>query len=210
MAGFALVELRHMLSEMGEERCSELLSQFSCPLNKDVESFLKRKAILFQRQGIANTFLVYASYQGTNVLVGYFSLANKHIRVSKKSLSSSLRTRIKKFATYDKDLDEYGLTASLIGQLGKNFANGYNNLITGDELMFLALKMVRMGQMILSGKIVYLECEDIPKLIDFYKDHGFVCFGTRDLERDERDDIKTKYLVQMLKYFDDKDDRKLI
>ncbi|MCU5941466.1 N-acetyltransferase, partial [Clostridioides difficile] len=50
------------------------------------------------------------------------------------------------------------------------------------------------------GKIVYLECEDKPKLIEFYKDNGFVDFGKRSLDKDETDSLDGGYLVQMLKY----------
>jgi len=50
------------------------------------------------------------------------------------------------------------------------------------------------------GKIVYLECEDKPKLKDFYTENGFVVFGERKLDRDEMDDFEDTYLIQMLKY----------
>ena len=51
------------------------LSDFSCPLNADVEDFLKFKAIEFSRQGLAQTHLVMASYRDKPVLVGYFAMA---------------------------------------------------------------------------------------------------------------------------------------
>ena len=35
---------------------------------------------------------------------------------------------------------------------------------------------------------------------DFYKSNGFVEFGMRELEADERDDLTQTYLVQLLKY----------
>ncbi|HBF3466448.1 TPA: N-acetyltransferase, partial [Clostridioides difficile] len=55
-------------------------------------------------------------------------------------------------------------------------------------------------QLDMGGKIVYLECEDKPKLIEFYKDNGFVDFGKRSLDKDETDSLDGDYLVQMLKY----------
>lgn len=39
MTGYALVNLVNFLNELGEERTKELLSEFSCPLNQDVEFF---------------------------------------------------------------------------------------------------------------------------------------------------------------------------
>ena len=87
----------------------------------------------------------------------------------------------------------------MIGQLGKNYANGYNNLITGEELLKLALDKVQEMQHIVGGKIVYLECEKKEQLIEFYSQNGFVNFGTRTLDRDETN-LTGEELVQMLKY----------
>ena len=40
------------------------LDKFSCILNKDVEKFLREKAVLFDRQGWSKTHLLYTSYKG--------------------------------------------------------------------------------------------------------------------------------------------------
>ena len=62
---------------------------------------------------------------------------------------------------------------------------------------------MREAQQILGGKIVYLECEDVPALRRFYEDNGFSDFGKRMLEGDERDKMQGQYLIQMLKYLGD-------
>lgn len=105
-----------------------------------------------------------------------------------------------KFGQFDKTVQRYTISAPLIGQLGKNYANGYNELITGDELLKLALDKVKEMQYIVGGKIVYLECEQKDKLIEFYKSNGFVNFGSRALDRDETDKLCGESLVQMLRY----------
>ena len=46
---------------------------------------------------------------------------------------------------------------------------------------------------------VYLECEDKSKLKEFYESNGFICFGKRNLEKDERDRNNGDYLLQMVK-----------
>ena len=51
---------------------------------------------------------------------------------------------------------------------------------------------------------MYLECEDTPKLIDFYTSYGFSEFSRRDTDKDEKKTLKAKHLVQMIKYFKDK------
>jgi len=88
----------------------------------------------------------------------------------------------------------------LIAQLSKNYANGHNRLITGDELLRIACNKVAQAQEMIGGKIVYLECEDKPNLIQFYESNGFVNFGQRTLDRDETEVLSGKYLIQMLKY----------
>lgn len=201
MTGYNLVNLKELIEQVGEDRTKEILSDFSCELNKDVELFLRSKAIEFAKQAIAQTQLVFTSYKGNPVLVGYFALSNKAIVINKKTLNtSSWRRRIKKFAMRS-DLDgNYYIPAPLIGQIGKNFSNNYNSLISGDELLKLATDKVRETQAVLGGKFIYLECEDKQVLVQFYSNNGFVEFGKRDLERDERDLQSGNYLVQLLKY----------
>ena len=201
MTGFGGINLKDMISEIGEKEVKSILSDFSCPLNADVEHFLKHTAIEFAKQGIARTYLIMASYQNKYVLVGYFSLANKIFCIDRDSFpNQTWRRRIAKFGQYDTTIKRYTLSAPLIGQLGKNFAHNYNQLISGDELLYLALEKVKEMQYIVGGKIVYLECEDKGSLLDFYSENGFVNFGRRYLDRDETDKLSGEYLVQMLKY----------
>lgn len=203
MTGYRVVNLKILVEELGEDRVKSILSDFSCPMNPDVEFFLSKKAIEFSKNGWAQTHLVFASYREEWVLVGYYALANKYINISAKRLgktSSSLRRRISKFATYDSTLKSYILAAPLIAQLGKNYFNGYNELITGDELLEEACDKIRRLQIDVGGKFAYLECEDKQKLIDFYSRNGFCEFDIRYLDRDETDKLDGDYLVQMLKY----------
>lgn len=86
MTGYGLVNLKDMIQELGEGRTKEILSEFSCPLNKDVEFFLHCKAIEFARQGIAQTQLVVTSYKDKPVLVGYFTLSNKVLEIPRKNI----------------------------------------------------------------------------------------------------------------------------
>jgi len=101
---------------------------------------------------------------------------------------------------FDPEFKRYTLAAPLIAQLGKNYYNGYNKLISGDELLKMACDKVSESQRIIGGKIVYLECEDKVKLIEFYSSNGFVAFGKRKLDRDETEVMQGEYLIQMLKY----------
>jgi hypothetical protein len=58
MADYKVVNLRDTLESIGEDSTNTVLSSYSCPLNDDIEQFLKQKAIEFERQGIAGTYSV--------------------------------------------------------------------------------------------------------------------------------------------------------
>lgn len=202
--GFDLVNLKTMTEELGGDRTKEVLSSFTCPLNIDVESFLRTKAIPFAGQGWAQTHLVVASYKKEPVIVGYFSLSNKIITVSdsaKAKLSTGVRKRLNKFSTYEPMTKTMMLSAPLIGQLGKNFTNGYNKLISGAELLQMACDKIKSIQLDLGGKFAYLECEDKPKLVQFYQNNGFIEFDQRRLDPDEVDTLDGHYLIQMIRHF---------
>lgn len=203
MSGYIGVNLKEVLSDesLGENAVKGILSSFSCPLNPDVEHFLKNVAIEFSKQSISSTYLIMASFKNTYVLAGYYTLANKIFCIDKDSLPNrKWKSRMAKFGQFDKAIQRYTISAPLIGQLGKNYVNGYDKLITGDELLKLALNKVKEMQYIVGGKIVYLECEQKEPLIDFYSRNGFVNFGLRPLDRDETSKLSGESLVQMLKY----------
>ena len=201
MAGYSILSLSDIIDEKGEDFCREILSFFSCPPNPDVEKFLtKRSAIDFAKQSIAQTFLVYASYRGKNVLCGYFTIANKYIVVGSHSVSKTTARRLRKFAMPNISDDNLVIMAPLIAQLGKNYMNDYRKLITGDELLKMAIDKVSAAQRIIGGKVVYVECEDIDILKKFYEDNGFVIFGKRRLDKEERGEMNGSHLIQVLKY----------
>lgn len=199
MTGIKIVNLNNLIESIGEEKAKSILSNFSCPLNLDVESFLKFKAIEFAKQGLAATHLVYKKYKKQPVLVGYFSLANKYITVGKNKVSRTVGRRIAKFSVYNQYDNVYSMSAPLIAQLGKNFTDGYNELISGDELLELAIQKVQHVQMDVGGKIAYVECEDKPKLVEFYTRNGFIEFDKRNLDKDETE-LEGEYLIQLLRY----------
>ena len=150
MTGYQVANLKIMLEELGEEQTTALLSKFSCPLNEDVEAFFRKKALEFARQGFSQTHLVLASYRGQPEIVGYFTLANKYITISNDKISNRLKRRINKFATFDRAIRSYCLSAPLIAQLGKNYTDGLNKLITeADRFLlvkwFLCLRPADIG-----------------------------------------------------------------
>lgn len=203
MTGFNIVNMIDFIEVLGEEEVrSAYLSKYSCPMNKDVEQFLREKAILFAKQGLSATHLVFTSYKDQPVLVGYFTLAFKHLAIRYSDrINARLRSRLKKFGTYDPETKTRTIVAPLIAQLGKNYTEGHNKLISGDELLDMACKKVGAIFALGGGKVAYVECEDKPALVEFYNRNGFLVFDRRPLDRDELDVQSTKCYVQMLRYF---------
>jgi len=201
LKGFNLVNLKEMIDVYSEEedKVKNILLSFSS-INKDVEFFLHKRAIEFAKKDLSQTHLLFASHRGQTELIAYFTISSKFLMVRKNALSTTLRKRISKFGNYHEALKQYLIGAPLIAQLGKNYTNNLNELITGDELLKMACEKVKDAQRIIGGKIVYLECEDIVCLKDFYIRNGFVEFGKRKLDKDETDRLEGEYLVQLMKY----------
>ena len=197
--GYKIINLKDIYNTLGESRTKDVLKDYKCDLNSDVEYFLKEKAIEFSKQDISRTFIVTSQFQSEDVIVGYFAIANKSTTIKKSILSNTKRKKLLKYAKYENDNKGYTIALPLIGQLGKNYNNGYNQLITGDILLKFACDKIKETQDILGGRYVFLECEDNQKIKEFYESNGFECFGKRNLEKDERDKNKGEYLLQMLR-----------
>ena len=123
MIGFKVVNLDLLLQVKSEEQIRTILNDFESPLNPDIESFLKYKAVEFSKSAIAKTYLVMASYQGANKIAGYFSVSGSKsfvVKTKGNEISKSMKRRFNKFGTYDAVLKQYHIAAPLIGQLGKN------------------------------------------------------------------------------------------
>lgn len=195
---YNIISLKDMYDSLGEVKLKELLDDFKCDLNNDVEYFIKTKSIEFMKLDLARTFVVTSTYKNKNVIVGYFSLTSKVTTVKKSILSKTMAKRLARFSEKNDIKDYYVIPLPLIGQLSKNYKNNYNELISGDELLKMACNKVKEAQNILGGKFAFLECEDNPKLKEFYESNGFVCFGKRELDKEERGKTSGNYLLQML------------
>ena len=201
MNQYIQINLNDMIEELGEERTKNILSSYSCPVNFDVENFLKNKSIEFSKRGFAKTYLVFwqSEDQTEKHLIGYFTLASKVLSVNKDSVSKNVSKKLGQYGCLNKSSNSYEVSSVLIGQLGKNFDEGNDSLISGDELLQMAIDKVVLAHSVVGGRYTYLECEEKPKLIDFYKRNGFVVFGKRKLDRDETE-FDGCYLIQLMRY----------
>ena len=173
MSAPSSINLLDVIDGAGEDAARSILASYSCPLNQDVESFVQSRAIEFAKQGIAQTHLVYLTIDGQPYLVGFFALANKVLVVKESEVSRSVFKRVRRFGLYDACSRTVSIAMPLIAQFGKNYTEGHDLLISGNDLLEVACKTVSAIQRDLSGKLLYLECDNKPALIGFYEGNGF-------------------------------------
>lgn len=192
------INILDMMKMYGEDSCKTVLSTFMCPLNLDVEDFIHNKAVEFARQRIAVTFLVFKETETNPAFVGYYTLANKFVSIASAHLSKTLQKKIAKFSQYDDSLERFMVSMLLIAQLSRNFNPNLPFSIAGANLLSMALQRVLDVEYLIGGKTVYIECNNQPKLFDFYSASGFLAFDKRTKQDsvDEND-----VLIQMLRYF---------
>ena len=179
---FFSVNIREYLTlgndeEAGEPALVELLSGFSCPKNPDVERFLKNSAIEFTKKNQSVTYLVVSSEDIR--LLGYFTLALKPLTVRGEAVSNTTKKKLLRVSELDEKSDTYTMSAYLVAQLGKNFAEYEGEKITGEELLKLAWDKIKEIQYLGGGMVTFLEAENEEKLLSFYRDNRFSQFDTR-------------------------------
>lgn len=178
-----VVPLMQILDEHGEEVAQTILNTFESitvsgkDTAHDVEFFLKSKAIEFSKAGISATHLIFGSYRGESILVGYFAIANRPLVIPSrhyKKLSSAIRGKIRFGGGVVEDNSTI-ITGYLIGQIAKNYSAECKKakLISGVDILQSAYDHIMKASNITGGSIVYLEYEDVDFLHKFYSDFGF-------------------------------------
>ena len=142
-----------------ENKAQELISIFMCQRDSDIENFLKERAILFEKLGKSRTFFIFDEDEAEFKILAYFTLAIQVLKVP-EALSNRKIKNFDGFNAKDNGQRIAEFPTILIGQLGKNEL--YEESITGNEIMQYCLITVLEGQIRLGGRIVMLECKNIP------------------------------------------------
>ena len=197
---FTVINIRDCLQEnndikIGEDELLEILSDFFCPKNPDVEKFLKRQSIEFVKKNQSVTYLVFSNEDA--VLVGYFTLTIKPISVCADKFSNNIKRKLLRISELNEEKQTYHMAAYLIAQLGKNFADDAKGKITGKQLLEIAMKHVKKEQYAIGGMVVFIETEKTEKMLKFYDlENGFKEFETKETRTKGKD---PQQLIQMLK-----------
>lgn len=175
-----------------EEKAQELISIFNCEKDIDIENFLKEKAILFEKLGKSRTYFIFNEDEKEFKILAYFTLALQVLKLPEEFLSGRRTKALDGFSSKIKGAKITEFPTILIGQVGKN--DLYKELISGLEVMEYCLWTIFEGQAVLGGRIIMLECKDIPYIIDLYERFGF-----QKLEKD----YEKGELLQMIKILKD-------
>ena len=194
---YLVINIRRYLNsdnpKLGEDSLLQVLSEFSCPKNPDVEKFLKNNSIEFTKKSQSVTYLVRSPEDGG--LLGYFTIALKPLTVRGETVSKTVKKKLLRISELDEQSQTYTMSAYLIAQLGKNYKNGANQKISGAELLELAWDIVAKMQYMGGGVVTFLEAENEEKLLSFYKGNRFQQFDTRQTSNED----EPHELVQLLR-----------
>ena len=197
---YLVINIRRYLNsdnpKLGESRLLQVLSGFSCLRNPDVERFLKKSSVEFTKKNQSVTYLVFDI--SSMVLVGYFTLALKPLTVRGETVSNTVKKKLLRVSEWDEKSDTYTISAYLIAQLGKNFTNGADKKITGEELLALAWDKIKEIQYLGGGVVTFLEAENEEKLLSFYRDNRFSQFDTRQTASDTDEAHELVQLLRLL------------
>ena len=182
--------------KLGEDDLVQILSEFSCERNADVERFLKNSAVEFTKKNQSVTYLVFSVEDGG--LLGYFTIALKPLTIRGETVSNTVKRKLLRISELDEETQTYTMSAYLIAQLGKNFANGADKRITGEELLEAAWKKIEEIQYRAGGVVTFLEANNEDKLLDFYKDNRFQKFDTRQTASNNAEPHELVQLLRLL------------
>jgi predicted GNAT family N-acyltransferase len=197
---FVVLNIREYLENdnkrLGEDKLIQLLSEFSCPLNPDVERFLKQQSIEFAKKHQAVTYLVMSLADAE--LLGYFSITIKPLVVRAETFSNTTKRKLARFSEMNKSEQTYNIAAYLIAQLGKNYSNRAKGRITGKELLEAAIRQTQFLQYHAGGMVAFVEADNNEKLMSFYENYGFKKFDTRQTSTGAEEAHELVQLLRLL------------
>ena len=173
-----------VLERRGEDFLMRVLAAFSCPVNPEIEKFIKERAIDFAKRRLSITYLVTDMDDGE--ILGYFTLTHKAILLNGEGFSKTMQRKLTRYSRLDTQTGNYMASAFLLAQFGKNYGVDDGKRISGTNLMELVRDILVDVQRRIGGGIVYLDCEDKAGLLAFYEKEGFNRFDERFSQEDDQ------------------------
>lgn len=175
---YSLIRLDKLIEIIGENEVQNILNQYKCTKDKDVESFLKTKAIPQSKSDISKTYLAFSEDRS---LIGYFTIAIKCLTIPKQTLGSTISNNFyKSMNAHDGIVQAY-----LIGQLSRsdNSEKG-----VGVKLLDYALSQLNQYREGVGCRVVRIDCH--KELIPYYSNLRF-----RLVKKDSKSDLYQMILI---------------
>jgi hypothetical protein len=164
---FRLESLReHLLSGYPQELLEKQLREFSCSRDSDIETFIRTKAIDYERSGLRRTYLYLDGYNESTSLVAYITIA-----ITSVDYADISRNRRKKVLSRKPGRDSRdNFPGLLIGQLARD--DRYDStVISGSDMIADAESLIGSVNQTIGGMLIYLDCKD--DLIKLYERNGY-------------------------------------
>ena len=163
----------------GSSQLKAWLSSFSCQKDKDIEDFLRDRAIMFETIHKSRTYFILDEAllraEGRIQILGFFTVSLKVLDIPEVT-SKRKRLAFDGFSSKLHGEPIKSIPCYLIGQLAKNSAA--ENAVDGDVLLNGAISVIKSAMEDVGGRFVLIECRDHPRLRKFYTDNGFEEFET--------------------------------
>lgn len=157
----------------------QLLSSFSCEQDRDIERFLRSRAVEFERLSKSRTYLICDEEQLADtedkkdalIIYGYISLALKILSVP-DTVSNRVRKELDGFHAklHGQQIQEF--PCYLIGQLSRS-SNVPKDAVSGKQLIGFACDVAAAAVDAVGGRYIMAECRNEEKLIRFYERNHF-------------------------------------
>ncbi len=171
MKAYRVISLGVLLNdEYDISKVEQSFKKFSCQREVDLENFLIKKAITYERANIGKTYLLVdldKLMQGTFSVMAYYTIAQRAIDISELSA----KRKRKLLGDYPGRDSLKSIPAYLIGQLGRS--NVYtSDEISGEQILNECYHSISIAAQVVGGNLVMLECRE--KMFErVYKDKGF-------------------------------------
>ena len=194
MRNLTVWRIDKLAKKVGDRVLSSTLAQFSIPLNKEVEDFIRNKALQATKLKSSITYVLVD--EDIAEVIGYFTLLVKPFTIPASRLSSTNRRLISRFSEVNEETGNYTASVFLLAQIGKNYAIQRQYQVSGRDLLEVALDKLRAAQDLIGGKLVLIEREsERMKLHDFYKPNGFKSWNSR---YDKNDNVQYDQMIRVI------------
>jgi len=157
---FSLSEI--IENSISNNKTKKLLQTFQCNQNLDLQDFLHNKALVFERNLRARTYLYIDNI--TKKVVAYFTISISTL------YTDNISSKVIQLLDGYRD-DTKSIPCFLIGQLGKS--DLYKDIKIGQFIIEDAIEIIDNSQMSLGGRFILLDSINIKEVIEFYENNLF-------------------------------------